>query len=86
MSAERDLLEDIRKKINCTYISDMRFSPSKELAQYEFEHMDLSIYSAEMRKEAFQYLYWDSKSQKALQQRLSERKNQKQQISMNLGV
>lgn len=73
MSAERDLLDDIKKKINCTYISDMRLSPVKELAQYEFEHMDLSIYSAEMRKEVFQYLYWDSKSQKALQQRLSER-------------
>ena len=86
MSADYDLLDDIKKRIDCTYISDMHFSPNKELAQYEFEHMDLSKYPDGMREEAFQYLYWDSKSQKALQQRLCKRRNQKQQATMNLGV
>jgi len=80
MSADLDLLDDLRKKINCTYISDMRFSPNKELAQYEFEHMDLSKYSADMRKDALQYLYWDSNSQKDLMKRLRLRNAGKQQI------
>lgn len=55
-----DLFEDLRKKVECMYISDMRFSPYNGIARHEFSRMDLSKYPAEMLLDAVQYLYGES--------------------------
>lgn len=56
MRTDLDLLEDLRKKVKCAYISDMRYS-YQNIARKEFEKMDLSQYPNEMYKDAFHYLY-----------------------------
>lgn len=57
-----DLLEDLKTRVKCPYISDMRFSPYKEKARCELEQMDLSQYPIEMREKVFRYLYVENKN------------------------
>ena len=52
-----DLFEHIRRKIGCTYISDMRFGKNKNLACIAMTMIDLSGYSIEALEDMAEYLF-----------------------------
>lgn len=51
---ERDIFEDIRKIMCCTYISDLRYC--KKEAREQFQKMSLSEYSFEQIKDFIEYV------------------------------
>ena len=52
-----DLFEDLRKAVNCEYISDMKFDPFKEKAKHEVVKLDFDLYSTESQEDMADYLY-----------------------------
>lgn len=54
---DRDLFEDLRIRVQCTYISDLRFNPWLKKARKEITGMKLDIYGLNALNDAANYLY-----------------------------
>ncbi len=52
-----DLLEVIRKKLNCTYISDLRNEPNNTFARQLLKKFNLKKYSNKVLNDAYNYLF-----------------------------
>lgn len=52
-----DLLEVIRKKLNCTYISDLRNEPNNTFARQLLKKINLKKYSNKVLNDAYNYLF-----------------------------
>lgn len=52
-----ELLEKLRKRVGCLYISDLRYEPYKLLAKQELQALNLQEYTLRELTDAAQYLY-----------------------------
>lgn len=57
MQTQRELLEELRARLLCDYISDMRLEPYKSAAKQMLAEMDLSVHPLRMLSDAAEYLY-----------------------------
>ena len=57
MTEARDLFEELRELVGCTYISDLRYSPWREQARMTIARMELSEYSLTALCDIAEYLY-----------------------------
>lgn len=55
-----DLLEIIRKKLNCTYISDLRNEPNNTFARLLLKRLNLKKYSHNVLNDAYNYIFCGS--------------------------
>ena len=58
----RDLFEDLKAKLGCEYISDLRYDPWIKQARKEIIKLDLSKYSLFELADAAEYLYFEKRS------------------------
>ena len=56
-STSDDLLELIRQKLNCTYISDLRNEPNNSFARQLLKKLNLKKYSLRVLNDTCSYLY-----------------------------
>ena len=56
-SINGDLLEVIKQKLHCTYISDLRNEPTNSYAREQFKKMNLKKYSLKVLNDACRYIY-----------------------------
>ena len=56
MCADSDLLDDLRERIHCDYISEMRTNPYNRIARELIFQMDLTPYSKNQIADAVLYL------------------------------
>ncbi len=54
---QTDLFEVLKEKLQCNYISDMRFSPYNKMARAEFLKIDRTLYSEKMVRDLEEYLF-----------------------------
>lgn len=52
-----ELLEKLRNRLSCLYISDLRYEPYKLLAKQELQTLNLQEYTLRELTDAAQYLY-----------------------------
>ena len=52
-----ELLEKLRNRLGCLYISDLRYEPYKLLAKQELQTLNLQEYTLRVLTDAAQYLY-----------------------------
>ena len=52
-----DLLEVIRQKLHCTYISDLRKEPNNTFARLLLKRINLKKYSPTVLNDAYNYLF-----------------------------
>lgn len=52
-----DLLEVIRQKLHCTYISDLRNEPNNTFARQLLKKLNLKNYSNKVLSDAYNYLF-----------------------------
>ena len=52
-----DLLEVIRQKLHCTYISDLRNEPNNTFARLLLKRINLKKYSHNVLNDAYNYLF-----------------------------
>ena len=52
-----DLLEVIRQKLHCTYISDLRNEPNNTFARQLLKKINLKKYSNKVLNDAYNYLF-----------------------------
>lgn len=57
MMNNRDLFEELRDRVQCAYISDLRYNPWLQAARKEITKMDLGVYGLNSLKDAAEYLY-----------------------------
>lgn len=56
-NTNEDLLEVIRKKLHCTYISDLRNEPNNTFARQLLKKINLKKYSNKVLNDAYNYLF-----------------------------
>ena len=62
---ERDIFDDMIKRVDCSYVSDLRYN--KKAVESKLKKMDLSQYSEKQLEEFAQYVFecgWDEVSGK----------------------
>ena len=52
-----DILDEIRKKVGCSVISDLKYDYNLEQAKYVLKAMDLKTYSFAQLKDVVLYLF-----------------------------
>lgn len=57
--ANRDLFEDLKERVWCDYISDLKCEPWLDMARRVITQMNLSIYPLFALNDAAEYLYGD---------------------------
>ena len=56
-NTNEDLLEVIRQKLHCTYISDLRNEPNNTFARHLLKKINLKKYSNKVLNDAYNYLF-----------------------------
>ena len=56
-NTNEDLLEVIRQKLHCTYISDLRNEPNNTFARQLLKKINLKKYSNKVLNDAYNYLF-----------------------------
>ena len=62
---EKDIFDDMIKRVDCSYVSDLRYN--KKAVESKLKKMDLSQYSEKQLEEFAQYVFecgWDEVSGK----------------------
>ena len=62
---ERDIFDDMIKRVDCSYVSDLRYN--KKAVEDKLKGMDLSSYSEKQLEEFAQYVFecrWNEVSRK----------------------
>jgi hypothetical protein len=57
MEANMDLFEELKSRIGCQYISDLRFGTDNELAKSIMRKIDVADYSLSELNDMAEYLY-----------------------------
>lgn len=52
---ERDIFDDMIKRVDCSYVSDLRYN--KKIVESKLKTMDLSLYDEKQLKEFAQYVF-----------------------------
>ena len=52
---ERDIFDDMIKRVECSYVSDLRYN--KKIVESKLKTMDLSLYDEKQLEEFAQYVF-----------------------------
>ena len=52
---ERDIFDDMIKRVECSYVSDLRYN--KKIVESKLKTMDLSLYNEKQLEEFAQYVF-----------------------------
>ena len=52
---ERDIFDDMIKRVDCSYVSDLRYN--KKIVESKLKTMDLSLYNEKQLEEFAQYVF-----------------------------
>ena len=52
---ERDIFDDMIKRVDCSYVSDLRYN--KKIVESKLKTMDLSLYNEKQLEEFVQYVF-----------------------------
>lgn len=52
---ERDIFDDMIKRVDCSYVSDLRYN--KKIVESKLKTMDLSLYNEKQLEEFTQYVF-----------------------------
>ena len=52
---ERDIFDDMIKRVDCSYVSDLRYN--KKIVESKLKTMDLSLYDEKQLEEFAQYVF-----------------------------
>ena len=52
---ERDVFDDMIKRVECSYVSDLRYN--KKIVESKLKTMDLSLYNEKQLEEFAQYVF-----------------------------
>ena len=52
-----DIFEDLKRNIGCTYISDVTYGETRELARIAVRDMNISAYPLSQLSDLYRYLY-----------------------------
>ena len=52
---ERDIFDDMIKRVECSYVSDLRYN--KKIVESKLKTMDLSLYNEKQLEEFGQYVF-----------------------------
>ena len=52
---ERDIFDDMIKRVECSYVSDLRYN--KKIVESKLKTMDLSLYNEKQLEEFEQYVF-----------------------------
>ena len=52
---ERDVFDDMIKRVDCSYVSDLRYN--KKIVESKLKTMDLSLYNEKQLEEFAQYVF-----------------------------
>lgn len=67
-SMPRDLFEDMRTAIGCSFISDLRFEPNLTCARKTMAHMEPGRYPLSQLKDMLSYLYGEKSELHSVQE------------------